>query len=482
MATAPVAVYQVFVDRFARGGATPEPRPARADEEGLVWRDWQLGPEEPPAGRDLYGGDLDGVAAHLDHIAGLGCDAVYLTPVFRAPSNHKYDTADYDVVDEHFGGDAAFDRLVAACRARGLALILDGVFNHTSERHPWVAGDPARYTGAAWRGYGHLRELDLDHAGVREALFGDEGVIARWTRRGADGWRLDCANDLGLDGCALAARTARRAGARLGAIGEVMAYPAGWTGPDGEGLDGVMNYWLRSAALALARASAPAAQIQAALDRLAAEMPAGALRRSWNVLASHDTPRLATVLADGARAPEEARARVAQALVLQVAYPGVPLVYYGEEIGLSGGADPANRAAMPWERTRWDERRLDEVRRLLALRRAHPALAHGEYVSLAQPGTPLVAFARVTARPDETVLFVANATAAPLAAHLFCPLPALLDALPLADLLDEAAAPVIMSQGSCTLDLPAHGVRLLRPREGAGGYRFHKPGRALPGR
>jgi alpha-glucosidase len=460
----PSVVYQIFVDRFASGRAHPA-EPERAREEGLVRRAWHEAPEEPGRGRDLYGGDLDGAAARLEHVVALGADAIYLTPVFRAPSNHKYDAASFDAVDEHFGGDPAFDRLVAAARARGLELYLDGVFNHVGERHPWTRERRDFFRGTPWRGFSSLPELELGHAEVREALFGAGGVVERWTRRGATGWRLDCANDLGREICALAAAAARRAGASSGVIGEVMAWPADWTGAGG--LDGVMNYWLRSAALELASGRGRAEQVQFALDRLAAEMNPEGLQRSWNMISSHDTPRVSTALG------HEPGAR--QALALAFAYPGVPLLYYGEEIGMAGGADPLNRAPMIWDERRWDRARLDWVRLLARLRKHEPALREGRYLPLGQPGHDVVAFARVTDRPADTLLFVANARGVALDARLFLPLASMLDALPLVDLLAPGDARLTIASGTLALSLPAHGVKLLKPADDhASGYRFFK--------
>lgn len=414
-------------------------------------------------------GGLDGVAAHLDHVVALGADAVYLTPVFAAPSPHKYDTTDFDRIDPAFGGEAAFDRLVAACRARGLGLVLDGVFNHVGEAHRWRREHPDWFTGSDWRGFPSLRELDTKKAEVRRACC---DVVARWTARGVTGWRLDCANDLGVPFAGELARAARDAGAVDGVIGEVMAYGAGWARPDEHGLDGVMNYWLRAAALALASSAAPADQLQHALDRLAAESDARALQRSWSLVGSHDTARLATALDDDA-------ARIRLALALAFAYPGVPMIYYGDELGLHAAGDPDNRRPLPPPAT-WDAERRALVTALCALRRAEPALDHGRYVSLAQPGTGLVAFARVTDRPDETLLFVANAGPRPVERTLFVALPTMFDALPLHDLLDGpldgSSTPRAMSSGTLTLTLPGHGCALLRPRDAhAGGYRFFKP-------
>ena len=417
----PHLVYQIFVDRFASSTAPPPLDPARSLDEGLMRRAWQEEPEEPPRGRDLFGGCLDGVAGRLAHVESLGADAVYLTPIFRAPSNHKYDTADFETVDEHFGGDAAFARLAAATRARGLGLFLDAVFNHVGERHAW-AREPKFLRGSPWRGFSSLPELSSSHPELRSTLFGDDGVVARWSRRGATGWRLDCANDLGPQVCALATGAAHAAGATDGVVGELMGYP-----DSRSGVDGAMNYWLRSCALQLAT-DGPAAQVQYALDRLAAEVEPRYLAASWNMLSSHDTPRLSSVL-DGDSA------RIKLALTLAFSYPGVPMIYYGEEVGMRGGTDPANRAAMIWDESRWDHTRLALVKRLAQLKRQQPALREGRYVALPQPGTDLVAFARVTARPADTIVFVANATSHQRSARLFIPLPWMHDAVPLDDLL-----------------------------------------------
>lgn len=410
-------------------------------------------------------GGIDGVGTHLAHVAALGADAVYLTPVFAAPSPHKYDTTDYDRVDPAFGGEAAFDRLVAACRADELGLILDGVFNHVGEGHVWRTAHPDWFSGSDWRGFPSLRELDTANPAVRRACC---DVVARWTARGATGWRLDCANDLGVPFAGELARAARDAGAVDGVIGEVMAYGAGWARPNEGGLDGVMNYWLRAVALALASSSAPADQLQHALDRLAAEADPLALQRSWALVGSHDTARLATALDDD-------RARIRTALALAFAYPGVPMIYYGDELGLHAAGDPDNRRPLPPPST-WDHARRDYVAALCALRKHEPALLGGRYVSLAQPGSDVIAFARGTDVPAETLIFVANATPRPITRTLFVPLPLLFDALPLHDLLDGASTPVHMASGTLTLTLPPHGSVLLQPRDAhAGGYRFFKP-------
>jgi alpha-glucosidase len=196
-------------------------------------------------------------------------------------------------------------------------------------------------------------------------------------------------------------------------------------------------------------------------------MPHSSLCASWNVLSSHDTPRLATVL-DG-------NARIRLALVLAFAYPGVPMIYYGEEIGMRGGADPANRAGMVWDQARWDAERLALVKKLAGLRKELRALREGRYVGMPQPGRDLVAFARVTERPDETVIFVGNGADAPKRARIFLPLSTMLDALPLVDKLDPTAPEVRPEQGVLEVPLEPHGARLLMPLDvHPSGYRFFR--------
>jgi alpha-glucosidase len=395
-------------------------------------------------------------------VAALGADAVYLTPVFVAPSPHKYDAADFDVVDPGFGGEPAFARLVEACRAHQLGLILDGVFNHVGEQHRWLREHPGWFRGSDWRGYPSLRELDTDQAEVRRAC---AAVVADWTRRGATGWRLDCMNDLGEAFAEELAVAARDAGARDGVVGEVMAYGGGWV-PPGGALTGLMNYWVRVTALALAAGEAPATQLQAALDRLAREVDLTVLLASWALVGSHDTPRLATVLEGN-----EAAVDAAQALAF--AFPGIPMIYYGDEVGMPGGADPDNREPLP-PSSLWHHGRLKKTRRWCHLRRSHPALRRGRYVSLAQPGTDVLAFARVPERAADTLIFVANASARRITTTLFLPLPFLFDALPLVDLLGGLPEHAMVS-GTLQLTLPAHGVALFGFRDDQpGGYRFFK--------
>lgn len=441
-------IYQIFVDRFAGDGGRAL--------------------DDPPAGVDPWrhhaGGTLDGIAARLDHLVALGADALYLTPIFTADSNHKYDTRSFDQVDPRFGGDAAFDRLAEACRARGLGLILDAVFNHTGEHHPWfVEKRPGFFKdGAFWRGYGHLPELDLSDRSVRASLL---AVLDQWRKRGATGWRFDCANDLGFEFCSEAARVLRENNAPDGAIGEVMTYAEAWV-REGR-LDGVMNYYFRETALGLASGEVRAVQAHENLSLLASRYRFEALLRSWNVLSTHDTPRLRPMLSS--------RAQRELALALAFTAPGTPLIYYGEEVGMEGAGDPDNRRPMIWDEARWDREALAFIQHLAGLRKKHRALREGAFLPMPNPGVPdLLAYARTTEDPSEVVVILANGSAEPLRARAFLPYSHLFDALPLTDALGRLET-VRVAAGRIDVALAPHQLAILIPDDTTiRGYTFFR--------
>jgi glycosidase len=226
-----------------------------------------------------------------------------------------------------------------------------------------------------------------------------------------------------------------------------------------------MNYWVREVVLGLARGELSGLGAGEHLGRMAAAYRRAALVRSWNILASHDTARLASAL------PDPGPRRLARALSFVV--PGVPHLYYGDEIGLRGAGDPENRAPMPWDPATWDQVALADVKALAALRRAHPALREGDHTPAPQPDVPeALAFIRHTARPEETIVVVANASDRPLRARLFLPASHLLDAMPLVDLRGESP-PVTMAAGTTRVDLAPWAVALYTPDDTTiDGYRF----------
>jgi alpha-glucosidase len=456
-------IYEIFVDRFAaNGGRMVDPLPQGA-------KPWE----------HHLGGTLGGIAHRIDHLASLGVDALYLTPIFTAPTNHKYDTARFDEVDPRFGGEAAFVRLAALLKERKMGLILDGVFNHVGETHPWfreACTDPtsrkvrffkfSRWPSeyAHWRGYRFLPELALEEEEVRAELFTKKRSIVRsWLQRGATGWRLDCANDLGFRACRAITRAAEREGAVDGVVGEVMTYAEDWV--KNRRLDGVMNYYFRESVVGLASREVPPVQAAHNLEHMAARFPKRELLRSWNILSTHDTPRLRTIV------PDLSAERLAR--TLQFTYPGTPLLYYGEEIGLEGGKDPDNRRPMIWDESRWNTELLAHTKKLAALRRDHRSLLEGGYLPFPQPGEPrIIAFARTTERPEEIAVVVANCMDHPVRTRVFTPCSYLFDALPLVDVLGSHPT-VGVQAGRIEVGLEPWQAAVFRPDDTTiPGYRF----------
>jgi len=456
-------VYEIFVDRFAGPNGAQLRFPSDSTSP------WQ----------EHCGGTLDGIASRLDHLRAIGADALYLTPIFPATTNHKYNASTYEYVEPAFGGDAAFDVLARECRRRGMGLILDGVFNHVGTEHSWFldASSPGsdrrslfkwkNGSGSydCWRGHKSLPGLSLANPALQEALFdGETSVLRHWLRRGATGWRLDCANDLGMQMCARARAAAQMERAPDGITGEMMGYAEEWLN---EGcFDGVMNYYFRQSVVSMLTGEVPVKQVAYNFKRMATRFKHAALLRSWNMRASHDTPRLATVISDASRRR--------LAYVLQFTFPGVPMMYYGEEIGMRGGHDPECRGAMEWDHASWDRATLDLIARLSSLRGSKPALRRGEYLPMPQPGSPgVLAYARTTGDPRDVVVVLANASDEEYEGRLFLPYSYLFDGLKLVDLLQEQEAAYVAA-GSVRLRMMPWSSIVFAPEDQIPNYSFFR--------
>ncbi len=413
--------YQVFPDRYARGGeppATPEWALPAAWDDPVVHR----GPDVP---FQWFGGTLDGVRERLDHLAGLGATLLYLTPFFEARSNHRYDAASFDEVDPALGGDDALRRLLDAAHDVGLRVVGDLTTNHTGETHPWflaATADPAaperdfyRFhddgSYESWLGVSSLPKLDHGSAEMRRRLYdGPDSVVARWLRQGLDGWRIDVANmtgRLGVDDHAQeVARVIRRTmlGERddawlLAEHGHDASLDLG-----GDGWHGTMDYagftrpvwsWLNGGApgsevphglqflgLPAPVPVRPAGAVVASLRDAHAAMPWASRVASTSHLDSHDTPRFRTVTGGGTSGWVDAggrgRDRHLLGLALQMSMPGIPVVFMGDELGLTGLDGEHSRTPMPWDRRpEWDEPTYAAYRAWVALRREHVALRRG---------------------------------------------------------------------------------------------------------
>ena len=418
--------YQIFPDRFAKSDALPKP--------GGV-EPW----DTDPTIYGYKGGDLIGVRERLDYLVDLGVTALYLNPIFQSASNHRYHTHDYLQVDPLLGGDAAFDELLAACRARGIRVILDGVFNHASrgffyfndvlengaaspwidwfhveDEHPINAYDhnkPAGYR--AWWGLHALPKLNTDNPGMREYLM---QVGEHWIRKGIDGWRLDVPDEIRTPGFWEEFRERVRAiNPEAYIVGEIWEVNREYLA--GQRFDALMNYVFTESALAFSGRDRIVRDLQEdrgynpwpgidgttyarKIDDLLGAYDWNVQLAQMNLLDSHDTSRAITLAGDDVRTLE-------LAALLLFTYPGAPTIYYGDEIGLDGGLpDRWARKSFPWDdEPRWNHDLRSLYQGLIALRTGHPALRTGTYQAMA--ATP-ASYAFERRLGDDTVTVAVN--------------------------------------------------------------------------
>jgi alpha-glucosidase len=420
-------VYEIFIDRFASSGATHS-LPAWA-----VPRDWHRAPDPNTRHphRELYGGDLPGIEQRLDYIESLGVNAIYLSPFFPAESNHRFAASSFDVVDPLLGGESALSSLVRSAHDRGLKLIGDLSLDHCGTEHDWFVrarrdessversffhfNRTETHGYASWLGYKEFPRFDWRSDELRSRM---RTMLRHWVELGLDGWRIDAASAIGryrdVDLNADVARWAREQ------LGDGLALAEYWhdfrPDIDGLGWHGVMNYagfmrpiwwWLRDETGAadaydvFSGAPAPSydgAAAAAVMRDFRAGMPWDATLNSWLLLDTHDTPRFGNVCSS--------LERRLVGIGMQMTSPGVPLIYAGAEIGLEGRSGYDSRRTMPWENPdRWNERLLDEYRRLIVLRRGSDALARGglRYVHAAEDA---IAYVRET--KEERLLCLAS--------------------------------------------------------------------------
>ncbi len=445
--------YQIFPDRFHR---TTVPDPEGMVGGRTVHQHWQEEPEYRPdekgeiRNRDFFGGNLAGIMEKLDYLEHLGVETLYFCPICEASENHRYGTADYSRVDPMLGTNEDFTALCDEAHKRGMRVMLDGVFNHTGFVSRYFNGD-GFYPGAgacqsedsmyrdwfnfsqwpekyeSWWGIYSLPAVNESNEDYRNFIFGDEdSVIRRWLRAGADGWRLDVADEVPDDFVAGIHRAARAEKADAVVIGEVwedgttkIAYDVRRKHLLGGHCDGLMNYPLRTAILDYIMGG-DAREFVSSMETLRENYPPFAFYSAMNSLGTHDTLRVLTLLGAGGgcthesrefraefrlkpRRLELAREYLMAAALLLFGFPGSPTVYYGDEVGMEGFEDPFNRRTYPWGQE--DALLMDWFVQLGQARKGSAALRKGDIRYLAGRG-PLLAFVRQ--HEDETVLVAVN--------------------------------------------------------------------------
>ena len=406
-------IYHIFVDRFSRGGNV------KIRQDAVMIDDWENAiPEYPPypgahlENNTFFGGTLYGVIEKLDYIRSLGTTLIYLSPIFEAYSNHKYDTGDYMKVDEMFGSDEALALLIIEAKKRGIGIILDGVFNHTgadsvyfnkngryktlgayqSTESPYFKwydfqSYPNKYT--SWWGIEILPRINPDIKECGDFIAGECGVIEKYSKMGIYGFRLDVADELSDSFIAkIKSRLCKNDESAI-LYGEVwedasnkIAYNTRKHYYLGDELDGVMNYPLRTGIIDFLK-NKDKSKLEYALYDCIFNAPKRISDMQMNLLGTHDTERIISVLGDNehwenmsndvlAHRRLGEKERLAAINLLKMAYtilatvPGIPTIFYGDEAGLEGYRDPFNRRPYPWlgasEEIRNHYRRIGEIR------------------------------------------------------------------------------------------------------------------------
>jgi cyclomaltodextrinase / maltogenic alpha-amylase / neopullulanase len=438
---ADVVYYYIFPERFRNGNKTNDPQPGRDKYQAHgveLHKTWNEKPFRPGTGdgsdavhnNDFFGGDLAGIIDKLDYIKELGANTIYMTPVFKAPSNHKYDTADYQQIDPAFGTNADFERLTSEAKKRGIRVITDTSLNHVgsdsiyfdrfgnhkgqgafeggrinaaSPYASWFSFDASQkdankqYKG--WVGINDLPELNKASPAWRRFAYKDrDSVMKLWLDRGASGWRMDVAPWVPDDFWREWRSEIKRHKPDALTISEAWFDCSKYL--LGDMFDSTMNYIFRNAVLAYA-AGGSAGDLVASLEAIREAYPPQAFHALMNLLSTHDAARALHqfgfhVDTKDAAVIARAKQRLLLAVFLQMTYPGSPAIYYGDEVGVTGGDDPFNRATYPWEDEGGvpDKALLAEFKKLTRMRHEHAVLRRGRLLAPLHVDEHVIVFAR----------------------------------------------------------------------------------------
>lgn len=442
-------IYHVFVDRFNRADGVKTKRKYRLHES------FSESPEVVSAdgkyyADDFFGGNFNGIREKLDYLEELGVGIIYLSPIFKAFSNHRYDTGDYLKVDELLGTEDDFKRLLDAAHEKGMKIILDGVFNHSgadslyfnkfgtydslgayqsksSPYYDWYYFKKFPDEYACWWGCDNVPDLNKSNKDYRALVFGKNGVVEKWQKLGADGWRLDVVDELPIDFVNLLIKKIKSVNKDALVIGEVWEDAStkvsyGELRPYllGDQLDGTMNYPFMNAIIAYVR-DGDEKFFKDTVQSILENYPKETVYCLMNSLGTHDTVRIINALSDvrahgwskthklGYKLPdseyEKAKKKLYLASVLQFTLPGIPSIFYGDEAGLQGFDDPINRRPYPWGSE--DKEILAHYKKLGRIRRENRAVFSGGFNMRDENG--LVAYER--AGGDDEILIAVNAGA-----------------------------------------------------------------------
>ncbi|WP_147565524.1 alpha-amylase family glycosyl hydrolase [Clostridium tyrobutyricum] len=371
-------VYQIFVDRFRNGNG----KIINTKNNSFIYGSWQ---DEPIyvkdtngkiARWDFFGGNLKGIIEKLDYIKSLGTTAIYLNPIFKSKSNHKYDTGDYKSIDEMYGNEEIFNELCKEANKLGIKIILDGVFNHTgddsiyfnkygnynstgayqskdSPYYKWYTFQeyPDKYD--SWWGIDNMPSInEMESSYIDFIIEGKDSVLKKWMDLGVSGWRLDVADELPDDFIEKIKTKIKGIKEDSILIGEVwedasnkISYSNRRKYVFGRELDSITNYPFRNAVIGFLNGNVDSKMFERMIISLYENYPKEIFYSNLNIIGTHDTERILTVLSNKQNNQIQF---LKMAVTIQMTMPGVPLIYYGDEAGVSGGKDPLNRKTYPW--------------------------------------------------------------------------------------------------------------------------------------
>ncbi len=375
-------VYEIFPDRFFNGDTSNDPAYT------MKWGG-------TPTYDNFFGGDLQGIMDKVNYLEDLGIGVLYTTPIFKSPSNHKYNTCDYMKVDRHFGTVETFEKLIKALHSKDMKWVVDGVFNHTGtsffafqdllknqkkskyvdwyfvKRFP-IRIEPGDY--ATFQNYPSLPKLNTTDPDVQKYL---KKVVDYWTSKGVDGWRIDSANTISNSFLTKLYKWIHEVKPSSLDVAEIWTNVSNWFNEGA--FNSTMNYLFKDAAYSYLVYGAGAQAFLDDTDSYLNSYPPQLWNALWNLIDSHDTPRALTAL-DGN--VEKMKALVG----LQMTFVGAPMIYYGDEIGMTGGRDPLNRRCMIWNEHKWNSDLHDWYKLLVKIRNETPAIKLGSYVPLFAKG------------------------------------------------------------------------------------------------
>ncbi|OGO16041.1 MAG: hypothetical protein A2Z14_03580 [Chloroflexi bacterium RBG_16_48_8] len=446
-------IYQIFPDRFANGDKHNDPANIQS---------WG----SKPTIHGFQGGDLQGVINKFDYLLDLGINALYFNPIFQSTSNHRYNTTDYFKIDPKLGTTDDFRSLLRLAHRNNIRVILDGVFNHCgrgffafqdvlenqefSAYVHWyhIHHFPLKAYGTgkaqdyeAWWGVRSLPKFNTDNPEVRAFLL---KVARYWIEQGADGWRLDVPNEINDDSFwAEFRQVVKSVNKEAYLLGEIWDINPRWVGD--EHFDGLMNYPFRDELIRFfIKGSLSAMAFGSNLERLTNAYPQEHNLAHLLPLSTHDTERLLTLSGGDKK-------RVRLMTLIQFFFPGIPNIYYGDEIGMEGDKDPDCRRAFPWEEETWDLEHRSFLKKLIQIRKTYPQLRKGTFERMVEVDE-LQSFVFSRSMGERKAVLVVNASGKEIDLQKVLTKRVLPEAKPLWDALNERE--VTLGSGAGELKLP----------------------------